>query len=286
MCAQQDGASDPPCPGCGAKSYDRGRFFFVYRLCRWCFEDAEARDAAAYRYRVHLKPPPERPRPPFPTQYPPGHPLREPVIQERLEKGYALFHPDDATWEEWREAEAEADDEPFMPPPPRRERTYQKKGATGVEFSKGRYRARPFWDGYKHNAGAFARESEAVAAVEKFWRDRLGLFAAFRDQTRFWGYRPPVVVLRLADRRTRVPLFAYHLAALETRFPGLRAKALIRTLLPILSRCKTPRGVFAVLAREARRAVPPGPGRTGRRQAAWAFALFPPGPVARPRRAG
>jgi hypothetical protein len=269
---------DPPCHGCGARHYDRGRFFPVYGLCVYCFDDPDAREAAAYRFR-QLHPPPERPLPPTPCPYPPKSPERMATMQARLRSGHQLHHPDDATWDDFLDSEG-----PPAPTPEPKERTYQKRGSTGVEWSKGRARARPFWNGYKHNLGAFGRESEARVVVERFWREQLGLFAAFRDQARFWGYRPPVIVVRCKNG-VRVPIFPYHLRRLALLAPGVDVIAVARRVRPLLSRLSTLPAVLARLAREARRecrvAVAP---RKSRRAAWMGVGLFPDPPSPLPPR--
>ena len=68
----------------------------------------------------------------------------------------------------------------------------RKSGNTGVERMKktGRWRARPYWKGKRHNLGTFDRERDAIRAAELFWREQLGMFFQHRNTSLYWMGKP------------------------------------------------------------------------------------------------
>src|SRR5687768_9205688 len=86
--------AETPCPGCGARRFDRGRFFDVYRLCAYCFADEEQRAPAGDRWRL---PTPERAQRihPHPCEPSPATEGKTATWARRLPMHLALHHPAD-----------------------------------------------------------------------------------------------------------------------------------------------------------------------------------------------
>lgn len=104
--------------------------------------------------------------PPPPTEAPPGSAEKIKILRQRVLRYQELHHKDDPRKVDWTLTNLT---ELFSEP---QQRT---AGKTGVERDGNRYRARPMAGGVKHNLGEFDTEGEAVAKVEAFWLDWLGL---------------------------------------------------------------------------------------------------------------
>lgn len=163
-----------PCPACGAKSFDPGRFFTLFGLCAYCFVDADERAAARIRIRS-ANPQPIR-FPPMPTSHPPGSEGRVEIMAWRLDHGYALVHPDDATAEDADGTQVQEAPDPVHP----------DDLTNGVEMdrSKGQlcWRARPRWRDCRVNLGRFKDYRKAADAVKGYYVARWGSW----DDSRPW----------------------------------------------------------------------------------------------------
>ena len=136
------------------------RLHKFYRLCFNCCTacKADPKLAKIWLYTQHDKP--------KPTTHAPGSPEKIALMRKRLIRGQELFSNADTNQIDWSKINiTELHSEPIE----------REAGRTGVERDGTRWRARPMADGVKCNLGEFKTEAEAIAAVEKFWRERLGL---------------------------------------------------------------------------------------------------------------
>lgn len=170
-----------PCPVCGAKNYDRGRFHALLGLCVFCAAEPDEVRARIIVLRIEgrVRQRPDGP----PCCYPAGHPKKVEMLAERVRLGQNLWNRFDAgvdAHEEFVNEKGENAVQPVI------EREYQDVGQTGVERDGKRWRVRCYWDGKKHNIGSFDLKDDALLAANAFWRDKLGMFAEQRDQVKFW----------------------------------------------------------------------------------------------------
>jgi len=124
-----------------------------------------------------------------PCLYPPGHPKKIEELERRVAMKQELWHVWDASTESHQFMTSSIEGDVVNDLQPKEEREYQQVGQTGVEKDGKRWRVRCYWRGKKHNIGSFDLKPDALAAAESFWRDRLGLFAEQRDQSKFWGWQ-------------------------------------------------------------------------------------------------
>lgn len=176
-----------PCPGCGAKLYDYGRWFSRLQLCEWCAKDG---DAVRSRLRRDL------PESDAGTDAAPGSEERIRVYAERAALGLSCFSPADLVG---------------VPTPAKRRGAPDwraEPGETGVERSGDKWRVRPAWRGRKWLLGTYAKRQEAIDRVKAFWDvrrgdprggpalwmpcgDEDGAFAVERENLALWRERWP-----------------------------------------------------------------------------------------------
>lgn len=133
------------------------------------------------------------PLPPTPCFAAPGSAIKEAMMAFRQANGYALHHPADATHATAEASTTEESARPIVDPVPPSEMI------RGIELDKSRppivYRARPRWRSARVPLGTFPTYAEAAQAIERFYRERLGLFEPLRDDHHRW-YGPAVGTIR------------------------------------------------------------------------------------------
>lgn len=151
-----------PCPGCGAKSYDPGRFHSLYRLCVYCFADLDIRAAAGDAWRVRQV---ERHRQADarPCEHLPGTESKVETLSRRASLGLALHHADDARPGQVRRISPRPVDDPT-----------NEAICPGVDVDRTRktvaYRARPCFRGIRLTLGQYGTHREAAAAIYAWWQ--------------------------------------------------------------------------------------------------------------------
>jgi hypothetical protein len=134
----------------------------IYRLCAFCMQECQ-RDPKQEKFWLRG----QREQPERPTSASPGSTEKIGVLRRRVLRGEELFGEEDAVvpvdWAKVNVAAMLAD--PIM----------REAGQTGVERDGDNWRARPMYEGEKHNLGMFRDEREAVAKVQSFWQEVFGL---------------------------------------------------------------------------------------------------------------
>lgn len=172
------------CISCGASGVPLGR---TYRLCRVCFDDPIIR-------RGHLNKPSEID--PGICPYAPGTPEKIAWMTNRVTEGYAPCSPLDMTFDGSVPGIIQPTTRPEMFALP-------MVRTRGVERTKYGWRARPAMDGQKWDLGVFRTRQEAEAVANRFWVDKLGLFAPLGSHMRFFVLKTRKASVYAPRKRTK-----------------------------------------------------------------------------------
>ncbi len=174
------------CPACGATNFDPGRFFRLYGLCLYCFEEKDERIAAQQRLRTLV---PALPMPPFPCVHVPGSTGKAEAMAWRLSNGYSLHHPSDGI----TDPNIPVADTPLEVIDP-------SEIIPGVEMDRGKgrlaWRARPRWRDVRVRLGRFHKYTQAAEAVRSFYIERWGRY----DESRPWLHQPAALAVVRTQR--------------------------------------------------------------------------------------